>query len=68
MARRRPVRDAATEVEMLAIEARELLAKLTTEGLDLNLKFPANGPLAQFAEGIKVHIELAGDSSPENEA
>lgn len=65
MPRRRPVRDAATEVETLAIEARELLAQLASGGLDLNLKFPANGPLAQFAEGIKVHIELAGEISPE---
>lgn len=36
---RRPVREAATEVEAAAIEARELLAQLATDGLEVHVDF-----------------------------
>ncbi len=39
MPRRRPVKDAATEVETLAIEARELLAQLSSDGIEIKFDF-----------------------------
>lgn len=56
--RRRPVRDAASEVEAAAIDFRELLAKLSSDGLDFSLDLPILGKQT-------IHVELAGEESPE---
>ena len=39
MPRRRPVRDAATEVEQCAIELREFLALLSSDGVEVHVDF-----------------------------
>ncbi len=60
MARRRPVKDAATEVEALAIEARELLARLTTDGINVSVELPVLGKRT-------IHIQLPAEDAGENE-
>ena len=61
--RRRPVRDAATEVETLAIEARELLAQLTTVGLEVNV-----GLFGTDVVSFRVKIPVAEAANPERES
>ena len=50
--RRRPVRDAATEVETLAIEARELLAQLASDGIEVKVDFLG------FRDAITFRVKL----------
>jgi hypothetical protein len=52
------VRDAASEVEAAAIDFRELLARLSSDGLDFSLDLPILGKQT-------IHVELAGEESPE---
>lgn len=61
--RRTPVRTSVAngmeEVQLAAIEARELLAKLSSEGLDFSMDLPILGRQT-------IHVKLAGEESPEN--
>jgi hypothetical protein len=61
MARRRPVRDAATEVESLAIEARELLAKLTSDGLEVRIDFLGVKDALSFCVKLPDSLEVSHD-------
>lgn len=61
--RRRPVRDAATEVETLAIEARELIAQLKSDGLEFSLEIP--GAIGNIVQQVKVKVKLGSDEPGE---
>lgn len=59
--RRRPIPAAMNEVETAAIEARELLAQLRSDGLDLTVNLPILGERT-------IHIQLSDpDPDPEPE-
>ena len=65
MPRRRPVRDAATEVEAAAIDFREFMAELRTDGIELSLDLP--GVLGGVTDKIKVRVKLGSDEPKEGE-
>jgi len=62
--KRRPVRDAATEVETLAIEAREILAQLATDGLEVRVDFLGIRDAIQFRIKIPAAAPAAENEVP----
>ena len=63
--RRRPVRDAADKVNQLAIEAREILAQLATDGLEVCVDFLGFKDAIQFRVKIPTAAQSADEVSSE---